>query len=107
MRFKAWEIWLAYVKYEDRPEIKKRPVLIVPLEAGAFLMAKMTTAEPRDSYEHKIKEWKAAGLITETTIRTSKFLKLEDNDMHLKLGNLHPVDVTAFQTKLALYLQKK
>ena len=54
MRFKAWEIWRARVKYEDEPEAKERPVLIVPLEQGQFLMAKMTKSEPRDDNEHGI-----------------------------------------------------
>jgi len=106
-RYKAWEIWLANVTYEDKPIKTKRPVLVVPADVHVFLMVKMTKAEPRDEYEHRIAEWRLSGLLMETTIRTGKLLRLTDTDMVHKLGDLHPVDVVAFQTKLSAYLHSR
>ena len=107
MQYKAWEIWLVNVKFEDTFVVKRRPVLVVPDGHGSFLMVKMTKTGPRNEYEHRIAEWQASGLSSETTIRTDKFLNPMASDFLHKLGDLHPVDVTAFQTKLIIYLKKQ
>jgi len=106
MKYKAWEIWLAQVRFEDSSQIKLRPVLVVPDGHGSFLMVKMTKSEPRSQYEHRITEWQWSGLSYETIIRTGKFLSLGEPDMIHKLGDLHPVDVTGFQTKLIAYINR-
>ena len=57
-----YEIWWAQVRFEDTPEIKRRPVLI--WNDLAYVIAyKMTSADRGDSREEfRIEYWKEAGL---------------------------------------------
>lgn len=95
----SWEIWLASVKFEDKPDIKKRPVLVVAPDMAYFISLKITTHEPRDTHsnEYKIERWKEARLNYPSTIRASQILKLEERDFIHKIGQLHPVDIMAVQ----------
>jgi len=106
MHYKAWEVWLAYVKYEDKPVAKKRPVLIVPDSNGSLMMVKMTKHEPRNDFEYEVVKWHTAGLTTKTTIRTGKNLKISDTTLIHRLGNLDPVDVVKFRDKLSAYIRQ-
>jgi hypothetical protein len=98
--FKAWEIWLATVMFDDSPQVKNRPVLIVPTDGQRFICLKLTKTPPRDFYEIRVVNWKDAGLAEETTIRTGKILQLQPDSFIRKLGDLHAEDVVNIKHKL-------
>ena len=98
---KRWEVWWAYVKYEDSNEIKKRPVLIIGEEYGLVLSLKMTTHKPRNATDYLLKHWKTAGLDRETTVRTDKFCKLRDSELIRKVGRLTSYDMVQIQSMVA------
>ena len=63
-----WEIWLAKVRFEDKPnESKLRPVLVIDKEDIYILSFKMTSHEPRQNYfgEYSIKFFKKLGFINQ------------------------------------------
>ena len=90
-----WEVWIATVKFEDSPEVKKRSVVIVAPNIAYFLSLKVTTHPPRSHYagEYVLQMWKEAGLDKPSTVRASKLLKLKDSDLSHKAGRLHPIDI--------------
>lgn len=89
-----WEIWWAYVAFDDGSGGKERPVLI--LEDGTiYVIALMITShEQRNIYgEYDITKWQSAGLTKPSTIRITKKLKLEETDLIRKMGDLQPFDI--------------
>ena len=99
---KSWEIWFASVRFEDSPEIKKRPVVIFKNNIAFILAFKITTHEPRSNFqgEYKLKYWKEANLRSESTIRLSTTFKLTKKDLDKKIGQLHPNDIIMIQYKM-------
>ena len=93
---KKWEIWLANVRFEDKPnESKLRPVLVIDKDDIYILSFKMTSHEPRqnDFRDYSIKFFQEAGLHKPTVIRLSKKLALLENEFVHKIGRLHPFDI--------------
>ena len=97
-----WEIWWAYVSFEDdASQGKERPVLV--LEDGVvYVIALMITShEQRNVFgEYDVTKWQSAGLKTPSTIRLSRRLKLEESDLIRKMGDLHPLDIVTLQRYL-------
>ena len=103
-RQKEWEVWLAYVKFEDMPDvIKERPVIILADKRAYLISLKVTSAPPREHYygEYVLKEWRKAGLAKESTVRISKKLKLIETDFVRKLGRVTPIDIMQIRFILA------
>lgn len=91
-----WDIWLAYVRFEDSPdEAKLRPVLVIDKKDIYILSFKMTSRLPRQNYygEYPIKYYKDAGLVKPTVVRLSKKLLLLENEFDKRIGRLHPFDI--------------
>lgn len=87
-----WDVCIADVPYEDLPESKVRPILIV--ERGAFVIECLKlTGQPPRAGEYVLKMWREAGLHKPTTVRIGKKLKLEINRVRKRVGRLDPVDM--------------
>ena len=98
---RPWEIWWAYVAFEEGDGGKERPVLV--LEDGTvYVIAFMITShEQRNVYgEYDVTKWQSAGLTKPSTIRVTRKLKLEENDLIRKLGDLHPLDIVLLERYL-------
>ena len=97
---KPYDLWFARVAHEDEPEVcDDRPVLVIDEKKGIYAALKITRTEPRDNFwgEYAIRKWRQAGLSAPSTIRLSKFLKLEPNDFRRKIGTLKMVDIAGVQ----------
>lgn len=89
-----WEIWLAYVAFEESDGGKERPVLV--LEDGTvYVIALMITShEQRNMYgEYDVVKWQSAGLRKPSTIRITRKLMLSEEDLISKIGDLQPLDI--------------
>lgn len=97
--FNEYDIFIAYVPFEDLPQEKIRPVLI--LKEGVYLIdcLKMTSAKTRFG-EYELKEWQKAGLDRQTTVRITKCLKLDKTKFIKKIGHLTPIDIMEIQRLL-------
>ena len=95
-----YEIWQAKVRFEESEEIKQRPVLI--WNKQIFLIAyKMTGTDRGDSQdEYRIRYWKEAGLSKPTSIRLRKVLKLTENDLLYKIGELDKRERLSFEFRI-------
>lgn len=95
-----WDVCLAAVKFEDKPEmVKNRPVVIYDKQEAFLLSFKVTGQPLRECCkgEYILQEWEAAGLDTVSVVRTSKRLKLEPKDFTKKLGRLRTKDIMALK----------
>lgn len=97
--YRKYDVFLADVPFEDTPQSKVRPVLILSVEPLVVECLKMTSRAPRKG-EYALQMWQCAGLAKSTTVRVSKRLRLPPERMRKKLGHLHAVDVIAIQNIL-------
>lgn len=98
---KRYEIWQAKVKFEDSDEVKNRPVLIWNNQAYVIVAYKMTGTNRGDDYdEYRIKYWAEAGLTKPTSVRISKMLRLQPEDMLYKIGELDKRERLLFDFRL-------
>lgn len=97
---KRFEIWDAYVRFEDSDEVKRRPVLI--WNNAAYIIAyKMTGTNRGDNKEEfVIRYWKESGLSKPTSIRITKVLHLEKEDLVQKIGLLDDRDQLRFSLRI-------
>jgi len=91
--FKRGEIYFAKVKYEDTPDFKVRPVLVIGEEKLLVLALKMTTHEPRNYKDYELKYWKECGLPKKTIVRTDKRCFLKPNEILNKIGTINSEDM--------------
>ena len=96
MEIKAWEIWMACVRFEESEETKVRPVLITHNGEAFVVGYKVTGHTPRNMWgEYSIKNWQAAGLSKPSTVRFSKMLQIPQADVIRKIGTLQGLDKVA------------
>lgn len=97
-----WHIWMATVRYEDSSESKERPVLIMNNAVYMISAFKMTGTDRGDEFpEHRIRNWKGAGLTKETSVRLDKRLRLDKSALKVYVGKLCPEDIFLIQNKLS------
>lgn len=95
-----YEIWQAKVKFEETDGVKERPVLIWGDQA--FLIAyKMTGTDRGDNQEeYRVRYWKEAGLSKPTSIRLRKVLRLTQDDLLYKIGELDRRERLLFEFRI-------
>ena len=78
-----WEVWLAYLRFADHPETGKvRPVVIVDDMAAAIVVAKVTTADPREHYTYcELADWEREGLLKPSRVQVSPLFRLAQSDL--------------------------
>lgn len=101
---KIWELWYANFPYEDRPESKDRPVIVLNTNPLCVLSIKVTSQEIRDKdkYDTTIDHWQEAGLVKPSVARISKTVSLDEDKFRRKIGDLHKDDIPII---LKTYLQ--
>ena len=100
MQFARWEVWWAYVEFEDRPEEGKiRPVLIINDKETYVFVLKMTSREQRESdpLDYAIKRWEHAKLDKPTTVRVGCLYQLQYRSFVERIGRLHVSDIYEIQ----------
>ncbi len=62
MTIQAGELWVADIPFADGSRSKRRPVLILWLDAKEVVAAVVTTASPRSKANIPLTDWQASGL---------------------------------------------
>ena len=99
MSYNKWDILLADVPYEDLPETKVRPVLVLGDEVHVLDCLKMTSQPPRPG-EYVLGKWAEAGMRKPTTVRIGKRLSLDKCRIRKKIGTLHPADIIEIENRM-------
>ncbi len=99
-----WQVWLAYVRFADHPEVGKvRPVVVIGEETVAVVAAKITSAQPRSQYQYyELVDWESEGLLKPSRIQLAPLLSLNPEDLlnDEPLGYLSDRDRKAFSILL-------
>lgn len=97
---RKWEVYLAYVRYEDIQGGKLRPVLVIDENtAYPICCLKMTSHQSRAG-EYELIRWQNVGLRKPTTVRIQKRLQLDKVDFKKKIGLLDPIDILNIEMML-------
>lgn len=101
---RPWEVWLAYVRFADHPDVGKvRPVVIIDEEVTAIVVAKVTTAEPQERFSYcELKDWQLEGLLRPSRAQVVPLFRVARADVlrDKPLGTLTERDRAALQAAL-------
>jgi mRNA interferase MazF len=80
--------------FTDVQSRKRRPGIVLAGDASDFLLAGITTHEPRDPFDVRLEDWAAVGLPKPSTVRLLKLIVLAVRLVHHTIGTLSPGDRT-------------
>lgn len=92
MTIQAGEFWVADIPFTDGSGSKRRPVLILWLDASDVVAAVVTTAPPRSNTDVSLRDWKTSGLRSASTVRLSRLDCLESSLLIARIGTISPAD---------------
>jgi mRNA interferase MazF len=92
MTVQAGEVWVADIPFTSGSASKKRPVLVLWLDALDTVVAAITSAGPRSPTDVLLADWRSAGLRVPSTVRLSRLDCLEQVRLIHKLGSLSAAD---------------
>jgi mRNA interferase MazF len=98
MTIQPGEFWVADIPFTSGGASKKRPVLVLWLDALDAVVAAVTSAAPRSSTDVLLADWTSAGLRVPSTVRLSRLDSLEQARLIHKIGAISTPD--AHQVKL-------
>jgi|GEM_PF-6949829 len=93
MNTNPWEVWLAYVEFDDGDDGKKRPVVIIDDYQGGVVALEMTSRPPKSFDEFVLSDWERVGVKKASTIKTNKELRLSNKSLIHKVGDLGTRDI--------------
>jgi mRNA interferase MazF len=92
MTIQPGEFWVADIPFTGGTGSKKRPVLVLWLDALDAVVAAVTSAAPRSPSDVPLTDWKSAGLRLASTVRLSHLDCLEQAMLLHKLGTVSVAD---------------
>lgn len=92
MTIRPGEFWIADIPFTNRGNSKKRPVLVLWLDALDVVVAAVTSAEPRSAFDVELTDWKPSGLRRTSTVRLSRIDCLEQSLLVGRIGAISTAD---------------
>jgi mRNA interferase MazF len=97
MTIQPGDLWLANIPFTNGSGAKKRPVLVLWLDAQDLVVAAVTSASPRSVTDVPLTDWQSSGLRVPSTVRLSRLDCLEQSLLLAKLGHLSVGDAQHIQ----------
>ncbi|MDR1262599.1 MAG: type II toxin-antitoxin system PemK/MazF family toxin [Oscillospiraceae bacterium] len=102
--FKQWEVYWAFVPFDEGHGGKDRPVVVISSGKDARAVALfLSSRRPNNSYDVEIIDWLKSGLTEKTYTRAARRYALEELHAHYKMGRLMRLDQIRVAEVLALY----
>jgi mRNA interferase MazF len=105
MTIRPGEFWVADIPYTDGSSSKKRPVLVLWLDANDVVVAAVTSAPPRSSTDLSLAEWKSGGLRVASTVRLSRLDCLERSLLVGRIGTISQGDAASAKQVWAVHVR--
>ena len=86
------EFWLADILFTDGSRPKRRPALVLWLDAEDAIVAVVTSAAPRSRTDVSLVDWAASGLRMASTVRLSRLDSLEQSLLIRRVGAISAAD---------------
>ena len=99
------EIWIADILFTDGSASKKRPVLILWLDANDVVVAAVTSATPRTASDVALNDWRTSGLRVASTVRLARLDCLETTLIITKLGRISTDDAAQIHKVWRLHIR--
>ena len=93
--FRVGEVVSVEFFFTDMQGRKRRPGLVLAIDANDLLLARITTHEPRDQFDVRLEGWAAIGLPRPSTARLLKLISIDARLVHHSIGVLSESDRTA------------
>lgn len=98
-----YEIWDAYVKFEESDEVQQHPVMILNDMTAVVIALKITTTNRGDNSEElRVKYWRESGLDHESSIRLNKQVRLQEEDFIRRRGVLDDREILKLRMRTGL-----
>lgn len=97
--FQPGDLLLVAFPFAGSAQLKRRPALVI-LDAGDLdvVLARVTTQIHRTDYDVVIRDWRGAGLLAPSVVRTHKLATIEKALIGRVLGHLPPTDRRRVET---------
>ena len=92
MTIRPGEFWVADIRYTSGSGTKKRPVLVLWLDGSDAVVAAVTSAKPRSTFDVELADWQASGLRLASTVRLSRLDCLEQTLLIGRIGIISTAD---------------
>jgi len=93
--FRTGEVVSVEFPFTDMLGRKRRPGVVLAGDDSDVLLARITTHEPRDSFDVRLDNWTTVGLPRPSTVRLMKLACLDARLIHHTIGALSAGDSTA------------
>ena len=105
MAASAGEFWIADIPFTNASASKRRPILILRLDAADVVAAVVTSALPRSPMDVPLADWQASGLRVPSTVRLSRLDCLEQSLLLSKLGRISANDAQTVKQVWAVHVK--
>ncbi len=105
MTVRPGEFWVADIPFTNSAASKKRPILVLWLDASDVVAAAVTTAPPRSQFDVALAEWRISGLRKASTVRLSRLDCLERSLLIAKIGIISPADGGTIKRAWSAYVK--
>jgi hypothetical protein len=89
----AWEVWLAFVVFDDGCNMKKRPVIILDEGYNYITAIELTSRPPKYADEFILSDWIRVGLRYQSTVKMNNIVHLSIQSLIHKIGDLGLDDI--------------
>jgi len=86
------DFWIAYILFTSGSASKKRPVLILWLDAQDVIVAAVTSASPRSVTDVTLQDWQQSGLRVASVVRLARLDCLEKSLLIARIGHISQAD---------------
>lgn len=86
------DLWIAEILFTDGSAAKKRPVLILWLDAQDVVVAAVTSASPRSITDVMLQDWQQSGLRVASVVRLARLDCLEQSLLIARIGHISQAD---------------
>jgi mRNA interferase MazF len=102
---KAGEFWVADIPFTSGTSSKKRPVIILWLDADDVVVATVTSSQPRAQTDMLLHDWSSSGLRVESTVRLSRLDCLEKSLLVVRIGQISVTDAQQLKRVWDMYIK--
>jgi mRNA interferase MazF len=92
MKITPGDFWVAEILFTDESAAKKRPVLILWLDAQDVIVAAVTSASPRSVTDIPLKDWQQSGLRVASVVRLARLDCLEKSLLITRISHISQGD---------------
>jgi mRNA interferase MazF len=105
MTIRPGEFWVAEIPFTSGGGTKKRPILVLWLDAADVVASAVTTAKPRSAFDVELADWRSSGLRRASTVRLARLDCLEQSLLIGRIGTISAADADKLKQTWAAHIK--